>query len=192
MSMNLTLSPLTRRALALLILSVMVVLAWMLVAQPVIGLATGRQADIAALSEQLSQLKTIAARMPELDERATQMKTRFAASGGFWTGASVAATAASIQNLIRRAAVSGGGQLRSASEGAETVDHGFRRVTVRFGVEGTYETVLQTLAAVEKATPSLFAESVTIHSGENGFGRDRPPMMNLELTVVGYLEPPRS
>jgi multidrug resistance efflux pump len=177
--------------LALAILATLLLVAWTLVVRPVVELSAGRRADVAALSEQLAQLEAVAARRPELDERARLARERFTASGGFWTGASVPAVSASIQNLIRQATVASGGQLRSASEGVEMADRGFRRVTVRFGVGGTLETVQQTLAAVDRATPSLFVESVSIRSSDGGLARDRPPTLSMELGVFGYLEPSR-
>jgi len=187
-----TLSPPVRRALALAILALICLCAWSLLIGPLIDLSRHRQSDIRALSEQLGRLEAISARKPELERQAGSLQTQLATAGGFWEGASPAAITAGIQDRLRAAVTSSGGRVKSTSEGNEAAEHGFRKVTVRFGIEGTLETVQQTLAAVATTAPALFVDGFTVAAPANETARDHPPVLNLDLNVAGYMRTPKS
>jgi hypothetical protein len=187
-----SLSPPIRRALALGIPAFLCLFAWSLVIGPLIHLSRDRQSDISALSEQLGRLEAVGARKPELERQAGALQAQLAAAGGFWDGASPAAIAAGIQDRLRAAVVGSGGRVNSTSEANEAAEHGFRKVTVRFGIEGTIETVQQTLAAVATTAPALFVDGFTVVAPANETARDNPPVLNLDLNVAGYMRAPRS
>jgi Type II secretion system (T2SS), protein M subtype b len=182
-----SISPPFRRTLALAILALVCLFAWSLLIEPLIDLSRDRQSDIRALSEQLDRLEAVIARKPELELRAGSLQAQLAAAGGFWDGASPAAIAAGIQDRLRTAVSGSGGRVKSTSEGNEAADHGFRKVTVRFGIEGTIETVQQTLSAVTAAAPALFVDGFTVTAPTNEAMRDHPPVLNLDLNVAGYM-----
>jgi hypothetical protein len=190
--MTWTLSPPVRRALALAILALVCLFAWSLVIEPVIDLPRDRQNDTVALSEQLDRLEAVIAQKPGLERQAKSLQAQLAAAGGFWDGASPAAIAAGIQDRLRAAVAGSGGRVKSTSEGNESAEHGFRKVTVRFGVEGTIETVQQTLAAVATTTPALFVDGFIIAGPANETARDHPPVLNIDLNVAGYMQAPKS
>jgi hypothetical protein len=144
------------------------------------------------LAEQLDRLEAVATRKPELDRQAGSLRAQLAGPGGFWDGASPAAIAAGIQDRLRAAVVGSGGRVKSTSEANEAAEHGFRKVTVRFGIEGTIETVQQTLGAVAAAAPALFVDGFTVTAPANEIARDRPPVLNLDLNVAGYMQAPKS
>ena len=190
--MTWSLSPPVRRGLALAILALVCLFAWSLLIGPLINLSRDRQGDIRALSEQLGRLEAISARKPELERQAGSLQARLAAAGGFWDGASPAAIAAAIQDRLRAAVVGSGGRVKSTSEVNEAAEHGSRKVTVRFGIEGTIETVQKTLGAVAAAAPALFVEGFTVTAPANEIARDHPPVLNLDLNVAGYMQAPKS
>jgi hypothetical protein len=187
-----SLSPPIRRALALAILALVCLVAWSLAIGPLIDLPRDRQSDILALSEQLDRLEAVSDRKPELERQAGSLQAQLAATGGFWDGASPAAIAAGIQDRLRAAVIGSGGRIKSTSEANEAAEYGFRKTTVRFGIEGTIETVQQTLAAVAATTPALFVDGFTVAAPANETARDHPPVLNLDLNVAGYMRAPRS
>jgi hypothetical protein len=72
-------------------------------------------------------------------------------------------------------------------------ERGFLKLTVRFSIQGTLDTVQQTLAAIATTNPALFVDSYTITAPESaGPAADAPPMLNLELDVAGYMLTSRS
>ena len=190
--MTWTLSRPVRRALALAILALIGLFAWSLVIGPLIDLSRDRQSDILALTEQLDRLEAVITSKPELERQAGSLQAQLGTAGGFWDGASPAAIAAGIQDRLRAAVVGGGGRVKSTSEGNEAAEHGFRKVTVRFGIEGTIETMQQTLAAVATTSPALFVDGFTVAGAANEGARDRPPVLNLDLNIAGYMRAPRS
>jgi hypothetical protein len=186
------LSPPVRRTLALAILALLCLSVWSLLIGPLIDLSRDRQSDIASMIDQLDRLEAVVARKPALERRAGSLHTQLAAAGGFWEAASAAAIAAGIQDRLRAAVVGNGGRVKSTSEASEAAEHGFRKVTVRFGIEGTIETVQQTLAAVANTTPALFVDGLIIAGPANETARDRPPVLNIDLNVAGYMQAPKS
>jgi len=188
--MTWSLSSPIRRTLALGILALLCLSVWSLVIGPLIDLSRDRRSDIAALTEQLGRFDAVVARKPELERQAASLQAQLAAAGGFWDGASPAAIAAGIQDRLRTAV--GGGRVKSTSEANETAEHGFRKVTVRFGIEGTIETVQQTLGAVAAAAPALFVDGFMITGPANETARERPPVLNLDLNVAGYMRASKS
>ncbi|MGH7113303.1 MAG: type II secretion system protein GspM [Stellaceae bacterium] len=190
--MNIYLSPAMRRALALAILLILIVLVWAAAIRPLIRLSTERRADIAELSERLAHFEMIIARRPELQRRAHAREARFAAAGGLWRGASASAIGAAVQDKLGKAAGAGGGRVDSSSEAHETVEHGFRKVTVHFSIEGSLDTVTRTLAAIETARPALFADRLTIAAPDNATAAGGRAILHFELDVSGYLAEPRS
>lgn len=175
-----------RRTLAVLILLVVLALGWELAIRPLAGLSLDRKAEIVLLSEQLEHLQAVASRKPGFEQQARVLQAQSAASG-YWTGPSTAAVAAAVQNLLRQVIASNGGSLKSTSEAGTAVEHGLRKVTLRFSIDGTINTVEKTLGAIETASPALFVDTLSITAPGLGLAPDRPPVLNLELAVAGYM-----
>jgi hypothetical protein len=190
--MTLSLTAPVRRGLALLILLVVTLAVWQVVVSPVIELSRSREADIALLTNELERLEATRLREKQLAGRAEQLKTEIAAEGGFWAGPSTTAVAAKVQDRLREAVSSGGGKMNSASELRQINERGFLKVTLRFSIQGTLETVQQTLEAIETTTPALFVDGFTITAPEPMGTPTGPPTLNLDVDVVGYMQAPRS
>lgn len=185
-------TPPIRRALALAILLCLLIFAWGLVASPLIELSCDRQSEIDALSDELARLQAITARKAELERRAAALHGQLAAEGEFWTGASAAAIAAGVQDRLRQVVAGSGGRVKSTSEAKEGTGPDFHQVTIRFSIEGTLDTVQKTLAAIEASNPTLLVDGLTIAASGGVTPRDRPPSLNLDLDVTGYMRTPRT
>jgi hypothetical protein len=185
-------APPIRRAMALAILLCLLLLSWGLVIGPLIEWPRDRRAEIAALSDQLDRLRAITARQPELERRAAALQGQLAIEGGFWSGASAAAIAAGVQDRIRQVVTGSGGRVKSTSEAKEGTASDFHPLTIRFSIEGTLDTMQKTLAAIEASTPTLYVDGLTIAAPAGVMPRDRPPSLNLDLDVTGYMRLPRS
>ncbi|HEY3912306.1 MAG TPA: type II secretion system protein GspM [Stellaceae bacterium] len=185
--MNISLSPTMRRALALAILLSLMVLVWTAAIQPLIGLSTQRRADIAALSARLAHLDAVIARRPELRRRQRAREKQLAAAGGLWRGASASAIGAAVQDQLGKTVAVGGGRVDSSSEAHETVEHGFRKITVHFSIEGSLDTITKTLAAIETARPALFADRLTIAAPDGTAAATGPAVLHFDIDVSGYL-----
>ncbi len=174
------------RLLAILVLLVLILLAWNLLIAPFVTLAVDRKTDIATLSDRLERLHAVIARIPHLRGEAASLQAKLAAEGGLWTGSSSTFVATSIQSKIRDAIGSGSGHIRSTAELKGTDEAGLRRVRVHVVIDGTLETVVRTLAGIQATRPPIFVENLTISSPAH-IAVDKPPMLTLDLDVLGYM-----
>jgi general secretion pathway protein M len=94
--------------------------------------------------------------------------------------------AAGVEDRLRAAVAAGGGRVISTSEAREAVELGFRKVTVHCAIEGSLDTMIKTLAAIETARPALFADNLTVAVREEGAARKGPPMLDIDIDVSGY------
>jgi hypothetical protein len=181
-----SLLPVLRRVAALAILLALPLLAWIAVAEPLISVVADRQAEIDALSDRLSRLQAAIARIPELERSQAANKQRLEAAGGIWSENSEAAIAAIMQDRLRQAVSSSNGVVRSTSHLPGADDKDLHTVRIRFSVEGTLDTVQQTLAIIETARPAMFVDSLTI-AAPAIFTSDKPPLLGLDIEVIGYM-----
>lgn len=188
--MNLALSPLLRRAFAIGILVGVIVLVWSLLVWPLLDLSLSRRADIDQMTDEAGRLEAMVDRQSTLSRRDLALQHQLSAAGGFWRGPSGAAVAAVIQDRLREAVVAGGGRVKSTSFLHEANERGFRKIAVQFSIEGTLDTLEKTLAAVEAKAPALFVDGFTVEAAEAQAPRDRPPTLDFDLDVAGYMRGP--
>jgi hypothetical protein len=174
-----------RRVVAVVILLAVLMLGWLAVIEPLIDLSRDRRAEIAQLSEQLGLLRAMITRQPELVRRAAAEQAALEAEGGLWTGSSAAEVAAGMQDRLRQVITQNAGRLHSTAIVSQADEHGFRRVTVHFSIEGTLDTVVATLTAIEAARPGMYVDAMAVHATGTG-GVEDPPGIMLDLDVTGY------
>jgi hypothetical protein len=183
---TLSLRPAFSRALALAVLLGLLLLAWLAIVSPLIGMATDRQSDIATLQERLASLRATIARIPELERRGLAAKAKLDAAGGMWIGASDAAIAASIQDQLRQAVTNSDGIVKSTSYLGAIADKDLQTIRIRLSADGTLDTLQQTLAAVETARPPMLVESMTV-AGPAQFTADKPPILGLDFEISALM-----
>lgn len=181
-----SLLPLLRRALAVAILLAVPLVLWLAVADPLVGMVTDRKMEISTLSERLARLKATIARIPQLRRSEAESNRRLEEAGGVWTGTSEATIAATMQDRLRQAVSGSDGVVKSASHLRGAEENGLQTVRIRFSIEGTLATVEQTLAVIETSRPVMFVDNMTIAAPAT-FSADKPPLLGLDLEVIGYL-----
>ena len=90
-----------RRVLALAILCLLPIVAWITVAEPLIGMVTDRQNEIVTLADRLARLRDAIARFPQLRTAEAAAQGKLAAAGGVWTDTNQAVMAATMPNWLR-------------------------------------------------------------------------------------------
>jgi general secretion pathway protein M len=187
--MSLLASRAGNRALALLLLLAVLLLAWSAVVAPLVGLTTERLGEITMLSERLATLRGAISRIPALQQQAAALRARFEAEGGLWTGSSETFVATSMQAKLRDAVTAGQGRIRSTSQLRGTDEAGLRTVRVRVVIDGTLETLVRTLAAIQTARPPMFVDNLSVTAPAN-VAADKPPVLALDAEVIGYMHKP--
>jgi hypothetical protein len=178
--------------LALAILLGLMLLVWSAAVQPLLGLTANRRADIALLDERVGNLEAVAAREADLRRRLRDGRRQLAAKGGLWAGTGGAAIAANVEDRLRAAVAAGGGRVTSTSEAREAAELGFRKITVHCTIEGSLDTMVKTLAAIETAEPALFVDNLVAATREIEGQRRGPPLLDIDLDVTGYSAQSRS
>jgi hypothetical protein len=180
------LTPALRRALAIAILLLLPLLAWVAVASPLISVVANRQRQIDTLSDRLARLQAAIQRIPTLQLSEAAKRQQLDAAGGVWKDTSEAAIAAIMQDRLRQAIGSSSGVVKSASHVRGADENDLQTVRMRFAIEGTLDTVQQTLGVIKAARPAIFVDSMTITAPAT-FTRDKAPRLGLDLEVVGYI-----
>ncbi len=181
-----SLPPPLSRALALVILLLLPLLAWVGVARPMMAVVADRQSQIDTLSDRLSRLQAAIRRIPVLQESQATSKQRLDAAGGIWTDTSEAAIAAIMQDRLRQALAGSKGVVKSSSHTKGASEQDLQTVRIRFSIEGTLDSVQQTLALIDATRPAIFVDNMTI-SAPATFTRDKPPILGLDIEVVAYM-----
>jgi len=185
--MNRTLSAASSRALALLLVVALPVILWLGIVTPLVGAVTDRQEEIATLSDRVMRLQAMIARIPDLKRRDHDLQDRLEAEGGIWVAASEAVVSARMEEILRKTVNAGRGVVKSSSQLRGAQEQGFIIVRVRFSIDGTLETLEKTLAAIDDARPSMFVDSFTIVAPATMPPPDRPPVLSLDVEVMGYM-----
>jgi hypothetical protein len=174
------------RTAALSVLLLMVFAMWRLTVVPVTDLVWDRYAEIDAMQQHLSDLQRIVARGNALQQETELLRTRLADDLALWSGASAPAVAAAVQNRLRQVAMMHGGVVKTTTELRGTEAQSLQAVRIRFRIEGTIETISQTLAAIEQSRPALFVDALTIQGQDGDGSAERPPLLTLDLDVSAY------
>ena len=184
--MSFALTLLFSRTLAVAILLGVILLAWFALASPLIGMVTDRESEIETLQTRLSNLHATVARIPELERREQAAKARLDAAGSIWIGASGTAIAATLQDQLRQVVTNAKGTVKSTSYLGSTSEKELQTIRIRLSAEGTLDTLVQTLAAVESARPPLFVDGMKIVAPAQ-FTADKPPILALDFEVSAFM-----
>lgn len=176
-----------RRLLALAILVAIPLLAWLLVVSPLAGMVAARQDAIADGRERLQRLDEIASRIPALQQMDKVLNDRLTVQGDIWVEPSDTVVSAKMESLVRGLVEQNGGSLASSSPLPAGTEQGFEVVQVRFKMTGPLEMVLKTFEGIEQAKPALMVNAFQIEVPATATPPDRPPQLNLDIDVMGFL-----
>ncbi|HUC72909.1 MAG TPA: type II secretion system protein GspM [Stellaceae bacterium] len=136
---------------------------YFLAVAPLVELYQQRQARIEDGRMLLPRLHAVAAGLPALRARVAELRAAARTRKVTLEGASDAIASASLQSRIEGFATSVGATIGSTeSLPADTLD-GYRRIGLRFALNGTYETLVRLLAELEEATPPLVVDNLQVH-----------------------------
>jgi len=144
---------------------VLIVLAglYFLAVAPLVDLYRGREARLEDGRSLLPHLQGAAEALPALRAHLTELRAAARTRKVTLDGASDAIASANLQSRIEAIAVSVGATIGSTeSLPAEAAD-GYRRIGLRFALNGQYETLVKLLAQIEEAQPPLIVDNLQVH-----------------------------
>jgi general secretion pathway protein M len=132
---------------------------YFLAVAPLVDLYRGRE-DARNL---LPHLQATAAALPGLRAHLAELRAAELTRKVTLDGASDAIASANLQSRIEGIAASVGATIGSTeSLPAEPTD-GYRRIGLRFALNGPYETLVKLLAQIEEAQPPLIVDNLQVH-----------------------------
>ncbi|HTV46469.1 MAG TPA: type II secretion system protein GspM [Stellaceae bacterium] len=163
---------------------------YVLAVAPLIDLYGQRQEQLVDGRMLLPRLQAAAAALPELRAQVALLRAAARTRKVTLDGASDAIASANLQSRIEGYAAAVGATIGSTeSLPAETRD-GYRRIGLRFALNGPYETLVRLLAKLQEATPPLIVDNLQIHGllRRPGLPADaeNDPGLDAGLDVYGF------
>lgn len=183
------------RAVALVILALVLVTGYQLIAGPLLESYWAKRDAIAHSTELLQRYRALAAEKPGLAERLAAVETKGDAGPGYLRGPSDALAAAELQNLAGDIIQRAGGDIRSTQIlPATPVEEGplLRRTGLKLRFGATIDSLATTLFELETIEPHLFIEQLLVSSQQARATptADTATMLDVRLEIVGYLHEP--
>jgi general secretion pathway protein M len=111
----------------------------------------------------LPRLQSVAAGLPALRAQVAELRAAARTRKVTLDGASDAIASANLQSRIEGYASAVGATIGSTESLPVETRDGYRRIGLRFALNGPYETLVRLLARLEEATPPLVVDNLQVH-----------------------------
>lgn len=145
-----------------LLLTLLAIL-YLLVVAPLVGLYQERQTRLEDGRALLPRLQAVAAGLPGLRAHLGELRAAARVRKVTLDGASDAVASANLQSRIEAIATSVGATIGSTESLPVETRDGYRRIGLRFALNGPYETLIKLLAQLEQTTPPLVVDNLQVH-----------------------------
>ncbi len=200
--MNMTLSPLLGRTLALLLLVVVLAAGWALVAAPLLDAGRSYKERAERARELITRYNRVAAARAELEKRLAELRRRGRSSRGYLTGARHSLAAAALQERIKATVIRHGGTIRSSQALPPRDEQGRKRLPVRVQITARLAALQKIFHALETVPTYLFIDKVSIRTGRKRRVRRRAgraavvttdtTALTVSFELYGYYQPGKS
>jgi type II secretory pathway component PulM len=136
---------------------------YFLVVTPLMDLYAERQSVLENRRMLLPRLQVAAEELPGLRAKVSELRAAAGTRKLTLDGASDAVAAANLQSRIEELAASVGAMISSTESLPAEMRGGYRRIGLRYVLNGPYETLVKLLARLEAATPPLVVDNLHIH-----------------------------
>lgn len=180
------------RLLALGLLFGVVLLGYLSVIGPLIGLAREYREKVEDLQFRLQRYEKVATEKGALTRRLEQLKTAGQNDADYLTRATPALASAELQTQIKETVSVAGGELTSTQVIPERKEERFTRIAVKVRMNGSTNVLREVLHVFETAKPLLFVENLNIRPirmprNPNSKSSLIPDKLSVDFDVVGYM-----
>lgn len=186
-------SAMHRLTAVLLLLLIVVAVDWV-VEEVVLARHEYYQEHIERIQDRLERANSLLAQRPELEKQIKRVKQNESSNAYYLNQASPTIAATDLQQRVKTAIESNGGQLMSTQILPETSEGAFTKVAIRVQMTGDTEALQKTLYALEAQTPLLFVDNIQIRARpvrQPRRSRTEQPSVQISLTtqfeLAGYL-----
>ena len=181
------------RLTAVLLLFALIAFAVFGVALPVRTAYDETEGALAHTRELLARYERASARKSALAARLAELGKRQAQTGIYVKGATDAVAAADLQERIKAAIASAGGELKSTQILTVRDEGEFQRVTLRVAMTGRVVNLYRLLYTLEGGRPYLFVDNLDVKARRSRRKKDEDanadPQLTIRFDLYGYLKP---
>jgi general secretion pathway protein M len=188
--MTMSLSPITSRLLALLILAGLVGLAYVGLVEPVLDDYRATQQSIDEMTSAIARYRKVGDELATRRAALATLTQRQASSAGFLQGTNDSLVAAQIQNRLKTIVEAARGELKSTQVLPVQEEGRYRRVTIRGQMQLQLPAAQRVFYAIEAASPLLFLDNLNIRAAIPERRRDRgttPSSLDVRFDLYGYM-----
>ena len=178
----------TGQALAVSLTLIVVLVAWEVIASPLIGWYDERADQLQTQRETAAHMRLLVREMPELQREATRSRAAGPAVSSLLGGTSDAVAAATLQGKIQDMASSVGTALSSTEALPARQQGAYRRVALRVSFNASLPVLVHLLQTIGTSTPRMLVDDIQLHTSPIiiAQGRQNSPPLDVSLTVVGF------
>lgn len=187
--MNMSLSPVISRTLAVAILIALAGAVYAFAVEPVLDAHRGYAESIEQSRRLIAQFGIRAAARPELERQVAQLEKKSKSTSGYLEDESAALAAARLQNQVKRIVARNGGSIRSLQPLQPERERNLERVAIRVDLTARIEQLQKIFYAFETGQTQLFLDDVNIRvqrarRARRGRSRGRAPEVDEHLLTV--------
>ena len=160
--MNMTLSPLVSRLLAIFLVIVPIGLAYSLVVEPLLEAHRGYAETIERSRDLIERYGRIGATRGPLERQFAELQKRARSTGGYLEAKSATLAAAQLQNRVKRIVTRNGGNIRSLQTLPPQNERDLERVTIRIQMTARVEQLQKIFHTFETGRTHLFIDDVNV------------------------------
>ncbi|MBI5163067.1 MAG: type II secretion system protein M [Magnetospirillum sp.] len=175
--------PSLRRAAAVGFLAVALALAWLLVATPLVSAWQEADAAVDRAERRLAALTALTAGAAALEQA---LRVEAAGAPAAYGGDSDTLVAAQVQDRLKAAVETAGGQLASVAILPTAAEGPFRRIGLRIQVEATLPQLQRLLYTLETGRPDLVLDNLSIRPPVRAGAERGEPSLAVEVDVQAY------
>lgn len=173
------------RALALALLALVGMLAWLAAVDPLLDWHARRAEALAHKQALLPRLEALAASLPEWRRAQAEAASRAGARPSLLEGGTDAVAAAALQGRVQAMASQAGARVTSMEILAVEPRGPYRRIAVRVAAEGYLPELLDLLRAIGDAAPRMLVDGVQLNGPNAQATTDTPPIA-ASFTVLAF------
>lgn len=172
------------RALALGLLAIVLVVAWLGLGAPLLGWYRSRAIALGEQQQLAAHMEAVAASLPAMRAAAGRAR-QVPAAGAVLSGASDAIAAAALQGAIEQIARGVGASLASVAILPAEPAGQWRRIGLRLEVRAPYAVIVRLLAAASQGAPPMLVDDLSL-TGSALEGPGVAAVLDAALTVYAF------
>jgi general secretion pathway protein M len=185
-----SLSPRSRRAVAVGLLALVLLALYAFAIDPAVSSYVDSRRAAAQLGDELARLQSVGRAVPDLQKQLDRLHRLGATAAGYLDGQSETLIAAALQERLKTAVAETGGRLNSTQVLTSGGTDRTRRVAVRGQMQMSLAALQRVLYALEAGSPYLFIDNLDVRPmiGPRGpQSADSDALLDVHFDVYGYM-----